>query len=53
MRISVCALELRKGDRITLFHLMKDLYLDELAMAGGEGTDLMRKIKRAAVRAVM
>jgi len=40
--------ELREGDRITLFHLMKNLYLDELAMAGGDGTDLMRKIKRAA-----
>ena len=25
--------ELRNGDRITLFHLMKGLYLDELAMA--------------------
>jgi hypothetical protein len=42
--------ELRKGDRITLFHLMKNLHLDELAAAGGEGTDMMRRIKRAAVR---
>jgi hypothetical protein len=42
--------ELRKGDRITLFHLMKGLYLDELAAAGGDGTDMMRRIKRAAVR---
>jgi hypothetical protein len=42
--------ELRKGDRITLFHLMKDLHLFELAVAGGEGTDIMRRIKRRAVR---
>ncbi len=42
--------DLRKGDRIILFHLMKKLYLDELAVAGGEGTDIMRRIKRAAVQ---
>jgi hypothetical protein len=41
--------ELRKGDRITLFHLMKGLHLPDLAAAGGEGTDIMRKIKRRAV----
>jgi len=40
--------ELRKGDRITLFHLMKGLYLDELAVGGGEGTDMLRRIKKAA-----
>jgi hypothetical protein len=42
--------QLRKGDRITLFHLLKGLHLFELAAAGGEGTDIMRRIKRAAVR---
>jgi len=42
--------ELRKGDRITLFHLMKSLYLDELAVGGGEGTDMLRRIKREARR---
>jgi hypothetical protein len=42
--------QLRHGDRITLFHLMKGLHFPELAAAGGEGTDLMRKIKRRAVR---
>jgi hypothetical protein len=42
--------DLRHGDRITLFHLMKNLGLDELAAAGGDGTGLMRKIKRRAVR---
>jgi hypothetical protein len=41
--------ELRKGDRITLFHLLKRLHFPELAAAGGEGTDIMRRIKRAAV----
>jgi len=38
-----------QGDRITLFHLMKGLHFPELAAAGGEGTDIMRKIKRRAV----
>jgi hypothetical protein len=42
--------ELRKGDRITLFHLLKGLHFSELADAGGEGTEMMRRIKRAAVR---
>jgi hypothetical protein len=42
--------ELRKGDRITLFHLMKNLHFAELAAAGGEGTVIMRRIKRRAVR---
>jgi hypothetical protein len=35
--------ELRKGDRITLFHLLKNLCLPELAAGGGEGTDIMRR----------
>jgi hypothetical protein len=42
--------ELREGDWITLFYLMKGLHLFELAAAGGEGTDIMRRIKRRAVR---
>jgi hypothetical protein len=42
--------ELRKGDRITLFHLMKRLYLDELAVGGGDGAGLLRRIKKAAAR---
>jgi hypothetical protein len=42
--------ELRKGDRITLFHLMKNLRFPDLAAAGGEGTDIMRRIKRRAVK---
>jgi hypothetical protein len=42
--------ELRHGDRITLFHSMKHLQLDDLAAAGGEGTGVMRGIKRRAVQ---
>jgi hypothetical protein len=42
--------DLRAGDRITLFHLLKGLYLDQLAMAGGDGAAMLRRIKRAAVR---
>jgi hypothetical protein len=42
--------QLGKGDRITLFHLMKSLHLPDLAAAGGEGTDIMRRIKRKAAR---
>jgi hypothetical protein len=41
--------ELRKGDRITLFYLMKSLHFLDLAAAGGEGTVIMRRIKRPAV----
>jgi hypothetical protein len=42
--------ELRKGDRLTLFHLLKGLHFPELAAAGGDGIDVTRKIKRRAVR---
>ncbi|PWT86629.1 MAG: hypothetical protein C5B58_01085 [Acidobacteria bacterium] len=41
--------DLRPGDRIDLFHLTKGLYLDELAVGGGEGTDMLRRIKRAVL----
>jgi hypothetical protein len=37
--------ELRKGDRITLFHLMKNPHFPELAAAGGDGTDIIRASK--------
>jgi hypothetical protein len=42
--------ELRKGDCITIFHLMKNLYLDDRAVGGGDGTDKRRRIKKAAGR---
>jgi hypothetical protein len=41
--------ELRKGDRIRLFLAMKDLYLDKLSVAGGEGTTLLARAKRVAL----
>jgi hypothetical protein len=41
---------LRPGNRVKLFHLMHDMYLDKLAMAGGDGSELLRKIKYEALR---
>jgi hypothetical protein len=41
--------ELRPGERLTLFRLMKDLYLDQLALAGGEGAGILRRLKRRVV----
>jgi hypothetical protein len=41
--------EPKPGDRVTLFRLMKNLTLDQLAVAGGDGTAVMRRIKRRAV----
>ena len=40
--------DLRPGERLTLFRLMQDLYLDQLAVAGGEGADILRRVKRQA-----
>jgi hypothetical protein len=42
--------DLRPGERIKLLLLMKDIYLDQLAMGGGEGSDLLRRIKYEALR---
>jgi hypothetical protein len=33
-----------------IFRLMKDLYLDQLAVAGGEGADILRRMKRRVLR---
>lgn len=41
---------LRPGERVTLFHQLKDQYLDRLALAGGEGVDILRRAKRQALR---
>jgi hypothetical protein len=41
---------LRPGNRVKLFHLMRDIYLDKLAMAGGEGSELLRRIKYETLR---
>jgi hypothetical protein len=41
---------LRPGHRVALFNLMRDMYVDKLAMAGGEGRELLRRIKYEALR---
>jgi len=41
---TICAL----GERLTLFRLMKDLYLDQLALGGGKGAKILRRVKRRA-----
>jgi hypothetical protein len=38
--------DLRPGERLTLLRLMQDMYLDQLAVGGGEGTDFLRRVKR-------
>jgi hypothetical protein len=43
--------DLRPSDHIDLFHLMKGPYLDDLAIGGGEGTEMLKRIKRAALGA--
>jgi hypothetical protein len=40
--------DLRPGDHIDLFHLLKNLYLDQLAIGGGEWAGMLKRIKRAA-----
>jgi hypothetical protein len=34
--------KIRPGTRVKLFHLMREMYLNQLAMAGGEGSELLR-----------
>jgi hypothetical protein len=41
--------ELRPGERVTLFHMLKPLYLDQLSVAGGEGAPLLARAKRFAL----
>jgi hypothetical protein len=33
-----------------VFRLMQDMYLDRLAVAGGQGADVLRRVKRRVVR---
>ncbi|MBR0731568.1 hypothetical protein JQ595_22735 [Bradyrhizobium japonicum] len=42
--------DLRHGDRIVLFHAMKHLHLDRLAVAGGDAAKLLKAAKRVALR---
>jgi hypothetical protein len=41
--------ELRKGERLRVFHAMKHLGLDELLVAGGEGSVLRARALRTAI----
>jgi hypothetical protein len=41
--------DFRPGERITVFRLMQEMYLDQLAVAGGEGTDILRRVRRQAL----
>jgi hypothetical protein len=41
--------ELRKGERLHVFHAMKHLALDELLVAGGEGSVLRTRALRTAI----
>jgi hypothetical protein len=41
--------KIRLGNRVKLFYLMRGMYLDKLAMAGGEGRELLRRIKYEAL----
>jgi hypothetical protein len=41
--------QLRPGNRVKLFYLMRDMYLDNLAMAGGAGCKLLQTIKYEAL----
>jgi hypothetical protein len=41
--------ELRKGERIRVFHAMKHVGLDDLLVAGGKGSALRTRVLRAAV----
>jgi hypothetical protein len=38
--------DLRPGECVTLLRLMRDRYLDDLALAGGEGGEILRRVKR-------
>ena len=40
---------LRPGNRIKLFHLLKRLHLDGLALAGGDGVRLLKETKQTAL----
>jgi hypothetical protein len=44
--------DLRPGERLTLLRLMQDLYLDQLAVAGGEGTATLRRVKRRVLQEI-
>jgi hypothetical protein len=44
------ARNIRLGHRVQLFNIMRNMYLDQLAIAGGEGRQLLQQIKYEALR---
>ena len=44
--------DFRPGERLSVFRLMQDMYLDRLAVAGGEGADILRRVKRQVLKFV-
>ena len=50
LRFKQCKDDLRLGERLTLFGLLRDMYLDQLAVAGGEGAEILRRVKRRVAR---
>jgi hypothetical protein len=50
LRFKQCKDDLRPGERLTLFRLLQDMYLDQLAVAGGEGAEILRRVKRRVAR---
>jgi len=42
--------KIRPGTRVKLFHLTREMYLNQSAMAGDEGRELLRQIKYEALR---
>jgi hypothetical protein len=51
VRLKQNSRKIRPGNRVKLFNLMRGMYLDKLAMAGGNGRELLRRIKYEALRA--
>jgi hypothetical protein len=45
--------DFRPGERLTLFRLMQDMYLHQLAVAGGEGAVILRRLKRRVSQKVI
>ena len=42
--------DFRPGEQLILLRLMQDLHLDHLALAGGAGAGILRRIKRQVLR---
>jgi hypothetical protein len=42
--------DIRPGTRAKLFHLMQAMYLDQMTMAGGEGVELLKRIKSSGLQ---